>query len=75
MSIQFVPLPYPTTQYNQQYVNELIRILNLHFRLLQNASSTYATKEALAEEAAIAAAAAAKAEAAATAMSFILMGA
>jgi hypothetical protein len=36
MSIQFVPLPYPPAQYNQQYVNELIRVLNLYFRAIQN---------------------------------------
>ena len=36
MSIQIVPLPYPPAQYNQQYINELIRVLNLYFRAIQN---------------------------------------
>ena len=36
MSIQFVPLPIPPKDYNQQYFNELLRVLNLYFRTIQN---------------------------------------
>jgi len=36
MSLQFVPLPIPPTNYNQQYLNELLRVLNLYFRAIQN---------------------------------------
>jgi hypothetical protein len=36
MSIQFVPLPIPPKDYNQQYFNELLRVLNLYFRTMQN---------------------------------------
>lgn len=36
MSLQFVPLPLPPREYNQQYFNELIRIFNTYFRAIQN---------------------------------------
>lgn len=34
--IPVAPLPFPPKEYNQQYFNELIRTLNLYFRLIQN---------------------------------------
>ncbi len=30
------PLPFPPTTYDQKYINEVIRSLNLYFRILQN---------------------------------------
>lgn len=30
-----VPLPFPPDTYEQRYFNEVVRVLNLHFRQLQ----------------------------------------
>ena len=36
MAGTIVPLPFPGDTYEQRYFNEIIRVLNLHFRALQN---------------------------------------
>lgn len=36
MSLQFVPLPIPPKEYDARYFNELLRILSLYFRAIQN---------------------------------------
>lgn len=36
MALPIAPIPFPPKDYDQQYLNELIRTLNLYFRLLQN---------------------------------------
>lgn len=36
MALPIAPIPFPPLEYDQQYLNELIRTLNLYFRLLQN---------------------------------------
>jgi hypothetical protein len=37
------PLPFPPTTYDHKYYNEVIRTLNLHFRILQNPGQVTAT--------------------------------
>lgn len=61
MTIQFVPLPIPPNTYNQQYFNELLRVMNLYFRALNNVDNTLATTASSAEDA--------------TAAAFLMMGA
>lgn len=36
MTRQIVPLPFPPSEYSTQYFNEVIRALNLHFRIIAN---------------------------------------
>lgn len=37
----YAPLPFPPTTYDQRYLNETIRTLNLYFRQIQNPGLLY----------------------------------